>query len=130
MGEEGATLARAADQVADAYGASCAVLTSSGSAALEAVLPPLVGLPGSEVIVPDEACHRIAASVLRAGGRPRFVAVDRSLLLNPAGVIAAMTSRTVAVIVVHQYGLPAPIRSLRDAIPREVTIIEDVAQAW
>lgn len=127
---ESSTLTRAAARVARAFGRPHAVLTATGSAAIELAIEPLVRGPNSEVVVPDEACHRVAASVMRAGARPVFVAVDRTLVLAPDAVAEALTSRTVAVVAVHQYGLPAPVAQLRAALPHDVALIEDVAQAW
>lgn len=117
-------------RLAARHGHADTIFTATGSAALEIAVGQLSLHPGAEVVVPDEACHRVAASVVRAGATPVFAAVDRSLVLQPAAAAAALSSSTVGVVAVHQYGLPAPVRALRCALPEIVTIVEDVAQAW
>jgi dTDP-4-amino-4,6-dideoxygalactose transaminase len=112
------------------YGREDAALTACGAAALEVALAHLGVKVGDEVIVPDNACHRVGAGVLRVGATPVFTHVDKSLVLGPDAVAAAMSPKTACVIVVHQYGLPAPIDQLRAGVPDDIWLVEDVAQAW
>ncbi len=107
-----------------------AEFTASGTAAIEVALEVSHVGPGDEVIVPDLGCYAVAAAVLRRGCVPVFVGVGESLTLEPQDVIAALSGMTRAVIAVHQYGLPCDVRAIVDQVPREVTVIEDVAQTW
>jgi hypothetical protein len=50
--------------------------------------------------------------------------------MDAAAVTAAMSPRTVAVIAVHQYGLPAPLDAIRAAVGPDVRVVEDCAQLW
>ena len=66
-----------------------------------------------------------------SGARPVFVDIDPvTFTLDPAGVEAAITARTVAIEVVHLYGLPANIPEiLRIARAHGLAVLEDCAQA-
>ncbi|WEH36592.1 DegT/DnrJ/EryC1/StrS family aminotransferase [Streptomyces sp. AM 4-1-1] len=111
-------------------GQPAAEFTASGSAALEVALDVLGAGPGDEVVVPDVGCHSIAAAVVRVGAVPVFVGVGEELTLSSGDVSAACTDRTRAVVAAHQYGLPCDVRGIVDAVPPDVTVIEDVAQTW
>jgi len=87
---------------------------------------------GREVVVPTNTFFASAAAVLHAGGHPTLADVDRdTLALSPATVEAALTPRTVAVMLVHIGGLITPdvdeIRALCDR--RGVHLVEDAAHA-
>jgi perosamine synthetase len=105
-------------------------LTAGGAAALEAALRWSGVGPGDEVLVPEIGCYKIAAAVVRERAIPVFVGVGRALVLEPEAVAAALSGRTRAVVCVHQYGLIAPIRSIRSVLPVGVAVLEDAAQAW
>ena len=86
---------------------------------------------GDEVIVPSNTYIATWLAVSYAGARPVPVEPDpRTYNLNPAGIEAALTSRTKAIMPVHLYGQPAdmdPIMAL--ARERKLKVIEDNAQA-
>ncbi|MER6955288.1 DegT/DnrJ/EryC1/StrS family aminotransferase [Streptomyces sp. NPDC000618] len=68
---------------------------------------------GDEVIVPAFGNVEVAGAVALAGALPVFADVDPvTYCLDPAAVEAAITSRTVAVVVVHRFGRPADVRRL------------------
>ena len=113
-----------------------AVAVSSGTAALEIVLRslghPAHGLAGGEVVVPTNTFYATAGAVAHAGGVPRFADVSSdTLALSVATVEAALTERTVGVVIVHIGGLVTPeidaIRSLCDR--RGIWLFEDAAHA-
>lgn len=112
------------------HGREDAALTACGAAAIEVALTHLGVGAGREVIVPDNACHRVGGSVLRVGATPVFAHVDESLVLGADVVAGALGPKTACVIIVHQYGLPAPVDEIRAAVPDWVSLVEDVAQAW
>ncbi|MEK7862808.1 MAG: DegT/DnrJ/EryC1/StrS family aminotransferase, partial [Chloroflexota bacterium] len=66
-----------------------------------------------------------------ANARPILVDIDeRTMLVDPAAVAAAITPRTKAIIPVHLYGRTVDLKPLRQlAQDRGIAIIEDAAQA-
>lgn len=112
------------------YGRAAGALTASGAAAVEVALRWLGVSLGDEVIVPDHGCYKIAAAVVREGAVPVFASVGQAIVLNPATIGAALSTRTRCIVAVHQYGLPCPVGALRAALPSGIGIVEDAAQAW
>ncbi len=106
------------------------VLTvSSCTAGLEVALRALGVGPGDEVIVPAFTFVATATAVLHAGAKPVLADVDRETgCLGVAGVVAAVTPRTRAVIPVHLYGQIADLGAIREVLRgRRVHVIEDAA---
>jgi dTDP-4-amino-4,6-dideoxygalactose transaminase len=87
--------------------------------------------PGDEVVVPSHTFIATWLAVSHAGAA--VVPVEPHPAtgnIDPAGVAAALTERTRAVIAVHLYGQPADMDGLRAAIgTRSIKLIEDAAQA-
>ncbi|MFC8871274.1 DegT/DnrJ/EryC1/StrS family aminotransferase [Streptomyces sp. NPDC057148] len=68
---------------------------------------------GDEVVVPAFGNVEVAEAVALAGALPVFADIDPvSYCLDAAAVEAALTSRTVAVVVVHRFGRPADLGPL------------------
>ncbi len=66
--------------------------------------------PGDEVICPVDVVYRDRNSIRHAGAMPVFAEVNpQTYNLDPAAAEAAITSRTKAILVVHQIGLPADL---------------------
>jgi len=112
-------------------GSTRALLTHSGTAALEmAAILSGVG-EGDEVIMPSFTFSSTANAFVLRGARPVFVDIDRRTLnIDPAAVAAAVTSRTRAIVPVHYAGEAADMDAL-ESIARDAgaMIIEDAAQA-
>lgn len=87
--------------------------------------------PGDEVIVPGHTFIATWFAVSRIGAVPIGVDVDPDTFnLNPQAVEAAISPRTIAIIPVHLYGNPAPMREINAIAARHgLTVIEDAAQA-
>ncbi len=70
--------------------------------------------------------------ILMQNAVPVFADVDLATgNLDPAAVEAAITPRTKAVLAVHLFGKPAPIRELRALCDKHgLLLIEDCAQAY
>src|SRR5216683_5038409 len=116
---------------ASAFGAAEAVAVSSCTAALHlALLVAEIG-PGDEVIVPSLSFIATANAVRYVGARPVFADVDLATQnLTAQTVQPLLSSRTRAIILVDQAGVPADldeIRSLCD--PCGIVIVEDAACA-
>jgi dTDP-4-amino-4,6-dideoxygalactose transaminase len=104
---------------------------ASGTAALELSLAGLGIGRGDEVIVPANTFVATATAVVAVGATPVFIDVDPStLLMTAAGVEAALTPRTAAVIPVHLYGQPVDMDAINQAASAAgIAVIEDAAQA-
>ncbi len=86
--------------------------------------------PDDEVICPSLTWCSTANAALYVGARPVFCDVDPGTLsLTPETVLARVTPRTTAVIVVHMAGLAVDVAALRAALPAHIAIIEDAAHA-
>ncbi len=124
VGEFEAALARVA-------GADHAVAVSSGTAALHAAMFAIGIGPGDEVLVPPMTFAASANAVVYQGGTPVFVDVDPgTLLIDPAKVAAAITSRTKAMVAVDYAGQPCDYDALRRIVAgRPIAIVADACHA-
>ena len=112
-------------------GTTHAVGVGNGTDAITIVLRALGIGRGDEVITVAHTAIATVAAIVAAGATPVVVDVDPEYFtLDPAGLDAAITGRTRAVIPVHLYGQAADMlgvsASCRD---RGLAVIEDVSQA-
>ncbi|WP_328414059.1 DegT/DnrJ/EryC1/StrS family aminotransferase [Micromonospora sp. NBC_00389] len=116
---------------AASVGAAHGVAVSSCTTALHLALVAVGVEPGDEVVVPSLSFIATANAVRYVGARPVFADVDVATgNVTVATLDAARTSRTRAVIAVHQGGVPAEVSALRTAADRwGVSLIEDAACA-
>ena len=112
-------------------GAAEAVATTNCTTALQLALYVSGVGPGDEVIVPSLSFVATANAVWQNGATPIFADVDRlTFNLDPAAVEAAVTTRTKAIMPVHQLGLPAEMDPLGAIAERhELAVVEDAACA-
>jgi dTDP-3-amino-3,4,6-trideoxy-alpha-D-glucose transaminase len=112
-------------------GAPHCVGVNSGTDALVLALRALDLQPEDEVVTCGHTFFATVAAILLAGARPVLVDPDPdSMLLSAAGLRAALSPRTRAVIPVHLYGRLAPMDELLDvARPAGLHVVEDAAQA-
>ena len=116
--------------LAKLVGATHAVATSSGTAALRTALAALGVGCGDEVIVPAFTFIATVNAVVVAGAVPVFAEVDDSLGLDAADVAARITPRTAAVIAVHLENVACDLDVLLSRTDAAgIPIIEDAAQA-
>jgi dTDP-4-amino-4,6-dideoxygalactose transaminase len=105
---------------------------ASGTDALCLALRAVGVGPGDEVITVANAGVPTVAAIRSAGAEPRFVDVDPdTLLIDPARLEAARTSRTRCVLPVHLYGQAADLGRI-EAFARAhgLRVVEDCAQAF
>lgn len=126
----------AATRAAEAYlrqkvDVAHALLTPSGTAALE-LAAILAGLEaGDEVIMPSYTFSSTANAVVLRGATPVFVDIRQDTLnIDETLIRAAVTDRTRAIMVVHYAGVPCAMEPI-SAIAAEfgLLVLEDAAQA-
>jgi len=120
------------ERVFAAYcGTAHAVAVTNCTAALHLSLLALGVGPGDEVICPSMSFIATANSIRHAGATPVFADVDPATFnLDPVAAEAAITSRTKAILVVHQIGMPADIDAFLELGKKHgVRILEDAACA-
>ena len=118
-------------EFAASMGASHACAVSNCTTALHlALLATGVG-PGDEVITTSYSFIATANSIRYCGATPIFVDIDPlTYNLDPQCVTEAITSRTRAILVVHQMGMPCDLHTLIDLASRhDIALIEDAACA-
>ncbi len=123
---------RAFDEEFAAFcGTKHAIGVGSGTDALQLAIRAAGVSAGDEVITVSHTFFATVEAILYASARPILVDIDeKTMLMDPAAVAAAITPRTKAVIPVHLYGRTVDLAPLlRIAQERNVTIIEDAAQA-
>jgi len=116
---------------AERVGAAEAVATSNCTTALHLALHVAGVGPGDEVIVPSMSFIASANSVWQCGATPVFADVDpRTFNLDPEAVERVITSRTKAIMPVHQLGLPADMDRFFELADRYgLALVEDAACA-
>ncbi len=112
-------------------GAPHACAVSSCTAALHLALHALGVGPGDEVVTVSHSFIATANAVRHCGADPVFVDVDPlTFNMDPAGLEAAITPRTRAILPVHQVGLPCDLTAiLAVAGRRGLPVVEDAACA-
>ncbi|MFQ5669971.1 MAG: DegT/DnrJ/EryC1/StrS family aminotransferase [Acidobacteriota bacterium] len=112
-------------------GARWCVGVNSGTSALHAALLAHGVGPGDEVITVPNSFVATGWAILYCGARPVFVDVkEKTFLMNPDRIEAAITPRTRVILPVHLYGQPADLEAIGDLARRHgLDVIEDAAQA-
>lgn len=113
------------------FGADYAVSVNSATSGLSTVLAAADVGPGDEVITTCMSFNATALSILTFNSIPVFVDVSPdNFCLDPEKVLAAVTGKTRAILVVHLLGFPADMDAILDiAAKHKLTVIEDCAQA-
>lgn len=116
---------------AEYYGAKFAVSMNSATSGLYAAVGALGIGYGDEVIVSPYTMTACALAPIIYGAIPIFADVDlKTGCLDVNSIEEKITSRTKAILLVHQFGIPADMQSIM-TIAKEynLKVIEDCAQA-
>ena len=106
-----------------------AIAVTSATTALHLALVVLDIKPGDEVIVPAFTWVSTANVVLYQGAKVVFCDIDpRTFNLDPKKLLEKISSKTKAIIVVHLFGLCAPMDEIK-AVAGDIPIVEDAACA-
>ncbi len=127
----GESVQRFEERFAAYCGTEHAIAVSSGTAALHlALLAAGIG-PGDEVITVPMTFVATVAAILYSGATPVFVDIDPTTwTMDAAGIEAAITPRTRAIMPVHLHGRLADMEGLGQIARRHgLVLIEDAAQA-
>lgn len=112
-------------------GAKFAHAVSSGSTAVSCALAAAGVGAGDEVIVPPFTYIASVEAVLFCGALPVFAEIDETLCLSAAGIKAAITPKTKAVVLVHMCGGMAQMDEiLKVCKEHNLTLVEDAGQAF
>ncbi len=112
------------------FGAQKALLTTSGTTALE-MATLLCGLKaGDEVIVPSFTFSSTATAIVLTGATPVFVDVRPDTMnIDEKKIEEAITDRTRAIMAVHYAGVACEMDTIMDIAARYgLKVIEDAAQ--
>lgn len=121
------------DTLAEFFGVDYALTASSGTTALHLALLALGVKPGDEVLVPNLTFVATANAVRYCGATPIPVEVhEQTWTIDPDYLPHAWNpGRTVGIIPVHLYGVPADMDHIVDfARERRLWILEDAAEAF
>lgn len=112
-------------------GAPYACAVSNCTTALHLALTALGIGPGDEVITVSHSFIATGNCIRYCGATPVFIDIDpETYNLDPDRVAEAITSRTRAIIAVHQMGMPCDLPALAELAARHgVALIEDAACA-
>jgi dTDP-4-amino-4,6-dideoxygalactose transaminase len=127
----GPEVAKFEEEFAAYSGARIGVGVNTGTSALHlALLAAGIGA-GDEVITVPFTFVATVSAICYTGARPVFVDIDpRTFTMNPAGLEAAITPHTRAIMPVHLYGQTADMDPiLAVARKHRLIVIEDAAQA-
>jgi 8-amino-3,8-dideoxy-alpha-D-manno-octulosonate transaminase len=103
---------------------------SSGSTAVTGMLAAAGIGHGDAVIVPPYTFLAPIEAVFLAGALPVFAEIDESLCLSAAGIEAAITPNTKAVLLVHMCGAAADIDGILAVCRKhKLVLLEDCGQA-
>ena len=112
-------------------GSAHAVGVANGTDALILALRALDVGQGDEVITVSHTALATVAAVVATGATPVLVDIDPVYYtIDPAGIEAAVTNKTRAIVAVHLYGQAADIPTIQAIACRHgLKLIEDCAQA-
>ena len=118
-------------EFARAVHARHALVTHSGTSALQLALASVGIAAPDEVIIPSYSFVATALAVIQCGAVPVFVDIEReSGNIDPTLIEAAVSRRTRAIMPVHVHGCPASLDAIATIARKHgLLVVEDAAQA-
>lgn len=118
-------------EFAAAVGVEHACAVSNCTTALHLALIAVGAGPGGEVITVSHSFIAAANAIRQTGAEPVFVDIEEDgYNIDPALIEPAITSRTRAILCVHQMGMPCDMAAIKDVADRHgLPVIEDAACA-
>jgi perosamine synthetase len=128
---QGPEVAAFETELAAAVGATHAVAVSNCTVALELALRCLNVGPGDDVVTVSHSFIATANSIKAVGARPVFADVhETSFGMSPASLERVITSKTKAILAVHQIGFACELEPIVEiARSRGIALVEDAACA-
>lgn len=117
-------------EFAETHNVKYALATTSCTTALHLMLVAAGIGSGDEVIVPSFTWIATANAVIYVGATPVLADIDLdSFNISTEDILRKITNKTKAVIVVHLFGNPFDVDSLKSQLPSSIQIFEDAACA-
>lgn len=115
----------------DKYGFKKAIMTTSGTDALEMAAILCDVKPGDEVIVPSYTFVSSALAFVRQGARIIFAdSCDNNPNIDPDKIETLITDKTKVIVPVHYAGVACDMDKIMDIANRHnILVVEDAAQA-
>ncbi len=112
------------------FGAQKALLTTSGTTALDMALLLCDLKPGDEVILPSYTFSSTATAAVLAGARLVFVDIRPDTMnIDESKIEAAITEKTKVIIAVHYAGVACEMDTIMEIARRhDLKVVEDAAQ--
>jgi dTDP-4-amino-4,6-dideoxygalactose transaminase len=119
------------EEFAAYLGASHCIGVASGTDAVALALRSVGISAGDEVITVSHTAVATVAAIEQIGAVPVFADIDPiTRCIDPTAVPALITESTKALVVVHIYGQPAPMREITAIAARHgLKVVEDCAQS-
>lgn len=118
------------DFIEQNFGVKKALLTPSGTGALDMAAIMLNLKPGDEIILPSYTFSSTANAVCLRGAKPVFVDIRKDTLnINENKIKEAITEKTKAILPVHYGGIAAEMNKINKIAKRHnLFVVEDAAQ--
>ncbi|MEP0984910.1 DegT/DnrJ/EryC1/StrS family aminotransferase [Ekhidna sp.] len=130
ISSQGEFINRFEKEFAAFFGYKYAVSVNNGTNALHLALHILELQEGDEVIIPDFTMIAPVFAILQQGCIPVPVDVDHTWNIDVGLIERYITERTKAILVVHNYGHPADMISIKRLCDKySLMLIEDCAEA-
>ena len=127
---QGPKVAEFEEEFANYVGSKYAVAVSNCTTGLHLSLICAGVGPGDEVICPSLTYIATPNSITYTGATPVFANVNEDYNLDPVDVEQRITSKTKAILLVHQIGMPARVKEFQQLCSKyNLKLIEDAACA-
>lgn len=108
------------------------IFVDSATSGIYLILKELDVSKKDEIIIPSYVCKAVINAVLEAGATPVFVDISDDFNMDPKDIVKKITSKTRAIIAVHQYGKLCQIKEIRKICKNynkkhKIILIEDTA---